>query len=25
MTLKQGIEKKLMMDIPDVKGVIQVL
>ena len=25
MTLKQGIEKKLMMEIPDVKGVIQVL
>ena len=25
MTIKQGIEKKLMMDIPDVKGVIQVL
>ena len=25
MTLKQGIEKKLMMEIPDVKGGIQVL
>ncbi len=25
MTLKQGIEKKLMMEIPDVTGVIQVL
>ena len=25
MTLKQGIEKKLMMEIPDVKAVIQVL
>ena len=25
MTLKHGIEKKLMMEIPDVKGVIQVL
>ena len=25
MTLKQGIEKKLMMEIPDVKGVVQVL
>tara|TARA_Y100001938_G_C7926716_1_gene347265 strand:+ start:201 stop:482 length:282 start_codon:yes stop_codon:yes gene_type:complete len=25
MTLKQGIEKKLMMEIPDVIGVIQVL
>ena len=25
MTLKQGIEKKLMMEIPEVKGVIQVL
>ena len=25
MTLKQGIEKKLMMEIPDVVGVIQVL
>ena len=25
MTIKQGIEKKLMMEIPDVKGVIQVL
>ena len=25
MTLKQGIEKKLMMEIPDVAGVIQVL
>ena len=25
MTLKQGIEKKLMMEIPDVLGVIQVL
>ena len=25
MTLKQGIEKKLMMEIPDIKGVIQVL
>ena len=24
-TLKMGIEKKLMMEIPDVKGVIQVL
>ena len=25
MTLKQGIETKLMMEIPDVKGVVQVL
>ena len=25
MTLKQGIEKKLMMEIPGVKGVVQVL
>ena len=25
MTLKQGIEKKVMMDIPDCVGVIQVL
>ena len=25
MTIKQGIQKKLMMEIPDVKGVIQVL
>jgi len=25
MTLKQGIEKKLMMEIPDVVAVIQVL
>ena len=25
MTLKQCIEKKLMMEIPDVKGVVQVL
>ena len=25
MTLKQGIEKKLMMEIPDVVGVIKVL
>ena len=25
MTLKQGIERKLMMEIPDIKGVIQVL
>lgn len=25
VTLKQGIERKLMMEIPDVKGVIQVL
>ena len=25
VTLKQGIEKKLMMEIPDVVGVIQVL
>ena len=25
MTLKQGIEKKLMMEIPDIAGVIQVL
>tara|TARA_Y100001970_G_scaffold5928_1_gene6651 strand:- start:29262 stop:29492 length:231 start_codon:yes stop_codon:yes gene_type:complete len=25
MTLKQGIEAKLMQEIPDVKGVIQVL
>ena len=25
MTLKQGIEKKLKMEIPDVEGVIQVL
>ncbi len=25
VTLKQGIEKKLMMEIPDVLGVIQVL
>ena len=25
ITLKQGIEKKLMMEIPDVLGVIQVL
>ena len=25
MTLKQGIEKKLMMEIPDVLGVVQVL
>ena len=25
MTIKQGIEKKLMMEIPDVTGVIQVL
>ena len=25
MTLKQGIEKKVMMDIPDCIGVIQVL
>jgi Fe-S cluster biogenesis protein NfuA len=25
MTLKHGIEKKLMMEIPDIKGVIQVL
>ena len=25
MTLKQGIEKKLMMEIPDVVGVVQVL
>ena len=25
MTLKQGIEKKLMMEIPEVVGVIQVL
>ena len=24
-TLKMGIEKKLMMEIPDVKGVVQVL
>ena len=25
ITLKQGIEKKLMMEIPDIEGVIQVL
>ena len=25
MSLKQGIEKKLMMEIPDVVGVVQVL
>ena len=25
MTLKQGIERKLMEEIPDVKGVVQVL
>tara|TARA_B100000287_G_scaffold335741_1_gene321324 strand:- start:469 stop:699 length:231 start_codon:yes stop_codon:yes gene_type:complete len=25
ITLRQGIEKKLMMEIPDIKGVIQVL
>ena len=25
MTLKQGIEKKLMREIPEVKGVVQVL
>tara|TARA_B100001564_G_scaffold110863_1_gene91919 strand:- start:966 stop:1202 length:237 start_codon:yes stop_codon:yes gene_type:complete len=25
MTLKQGIEKKVMMDIPDCVGVVQVL
>ena len=25
MTLKQGIERKLMEDIPDVKGVVEVL
>jgi len=25
ITLRDGIEKKLMMDIPEVKGVIQVL
>ena len=25
MTVKQGIEKKLMMEIPEVKGVVQVL
>ena len=25
MTLKHGIERKLMEDIPDVKGVVQVL
>ena len=25
MTLKQGIERKLLEDIPDVKGVVQVL
>jgi len=25
MTLRNGIEKKLMTDIPEVKGVIQVL
>ena len=25
ITLKQGIERKLMEDIPDVKGVVQVL
>ena len=25
MTLKQGIEKKLMMEIPDVVGVVQVI
>ena len=25
MPLKQGIERKLMEDIPDVKGVVQVL
>lgn len=25
MTLKQGIESKLMEEIPDVKGVVQVL
>ena len=25
MTLKQGIEKKLMMEIPEIAGVIQVL
>ena len=25
ITLRQGIEKKLMMEIPDVKGVVQVL
>ena len=25
MTLKQGIEKKLMMEIPDCYGVVQVL
>ena len=25
MTMKQGIEKKLMMEIPDVVGVVQVL
>ena len=25
MTLKQGIERKLMEDIPDVKGLVQVL
>ena len=24
-TIKMGIEKKLMMEIPDVKGVVQVL
>ena len=25
MTIKQGIERKLMEEIPDVKGVVQVL
>ena len=25
ITLRQGIEKKLMMEIPEIKGVIQVL
>ena len=25
MTLKQGIEKKLMMELPDERGVVQVL
>ena len=25
ITLRQGIEKKLMMEIPDIEGVIQVL
>ncbi len=25
VTLRQGIEKKLMMEIPEIKGVIQVL